>query len=171
MHLIRLSPAESELVCDGLFYHPNEIWDLKSCPFDHRVFSTVYTSGKERKSCLSVREHCNLQICSVWFSCNLEKSWCECQVRATVRQFGKSQRLMGNQTHLNLSSSLSLVGIRARLDGELLFLLIFGCSRDVWSTYCTRFFLCFEFQTVSSFGGWNANVGLMFLPEPHGVYL
>ncbi|CAD6269051.1 unnamed protein product [Miscanthus lutarioriparius] len=25
VHLIRLSPAESELVCDGLFYHPNEI--------------------------------------------------------------------------------------------------------------------------------------------------
>jgi hypothetical protein len=48
VHLIRFSPAESELVCDGLFYHPNEIWDLKSCPFDHRVFSTVYTSGKER---------------------------------------------------------------------------------------------------------------------------
>ncbi|XP_006660371.1 WD repeat-containing protein DWA2 [Oryza brachyantha] len=46
VHLIRLSPAESELVCDGLFYHPNEIWDLKSCPFDHRVFSTVYTSGE-----------------------------------------------------------------------------------------------------------------------------
>lgn len=45
VHLIRLSPSESELVCDGLFYHPNEIWDLKSCPFDHRVFSTVYTSG------------------------------------------------------------------------------------------------------------------------------
>jgi len=47
VHLIRLSPGERELVCDGLFYHPNEIWDLKSCPFDHRVFSTVYTSGKE----------------------------------------------------------------------------------------------------------------------------
>ncbi|PWZ52404.1 hypothetical protein Zm00014a_011440 [Zea mays] len=46
VHLIRFSPAESELVCDGLFYHPNEIWDLKSCPFDHRVFSTVYTSGE-----------------------------------------------------------------------------------------------------------------------------
>ncbi|TVU04589.1 hypothetical protein EJB05_47708, partial [Eragrostis curvula] len=46
VHLIRLSPAEGELVCDGLFYHPNEIWDLKSCPFDHRVFSTVYTSGE-----------------------------------------------------------------------------------------------------------------------------
>ncbi|XP_008677309.1 protein TSSC1 isoform X2 [Zea mays] len=46
VHLIRLSPAESELVCDGVFYHPNEIWDLKSCPFDHRVFSTVYTSGE-----------------------------------------------------------------------------------------------------------------------------
>jgi EARP and GARP complex-interacting protein 1 len=52
--LPRNSPTESELVCDGVFYHPNEIWDLKSCPFDHRVFSTVYTSGNERKSCLSV---------------------------------------------------------------------------------------------------------------------
>uniref|UniRef100_A0ACD6AIH4 Uncharacterized protein n=2 Tax=Avena sativa TaxID=4498 RepID=A0ACD6AIH4_AVESA len=46
VHLIRLLPGENELVCDGLFYHPNEIWDLKSCPFDHRLFSTVYTSGE-----------------------------------------------------------------------------------------------------------------------------
>jgi hypothetical protein len=47
VHLIRLLPGENELVCDGLFYHPNEIWDLKSCPFDHRLFSTVYTSGRK----------------------------------------------------------------------------------------------------------------------------
>jgi hypothetical protein len=53
------------------------------------------------------------------------------QVRALVRQFGRSQSLMGNQTHRSLSSSLSLVGIRARLDGGLLFLLVFGCSRDI----------------------------------------
>lgn len=59
MHLIRLSPAESELVCDGLFYHPNEIWDLKSCPFDHRVFSTVYTSGT--KSPFFAHGHSNLK--------------------------------------------------------------------------------------------------------------
>ncbi|XP_008677310.1 protein TSSC1 isoform X3 [Zea mays] len=45
-------------------------------------------------------------------------------VRALVRQFGRSQSLMGNQTHRSLSSSLSLVGIRARLDGGLLFLVI-----------------------------------------------
>ncbi|KAG6485274.1 hypothetical protein ZIOFF_053808 [Zingiber officinale] len=44
VHLIRLSPSGSELICDGLFYHPNEIWDLKSCPFDPRIFSTVFTS-------------------------------------------------------------------------------------------------------------------------------
>jgi hypothetical protein len=42
-----------------------------------------------------------------------------------VHQFGRSRSSMGNQTHHNLSSSLSLVGIRARLDGALLFLLIF----------------------------------------------
>jgi hypothetical protein len=36
----------------------------------------------------------------------------------------------GNQTHCSLSSSLSLVGIWARLDSGLLFLLVFSCSRD-----------------------------------------
>ncbi|WOL05302.1 WD repeat-containing protein DWA2 [Canna indica] len=46
VHMIRLSPSGSELVCEGLFYHPNEIWDLKSCPFDPRIFSTVFTSGE-----------------------------------------------------------------------------------------------------------------------------
>lgn len=46
VHLIGLSPSGTELVCEGLFYHPNEIWDLKSCPFDPRLFSTVFTSGK-----------------------------------------------------------------------------------------------------------------------------
>ncbi|KAG6514145.1 hypothetical protein ZIOFF_024486 [Zingiber officinale] len=44
VHLIRLSPSGSEFICDGLFYHPNEIWDLKTCPFDPRIFSTVFTS-------------------------------------------------------------------------------------------------------------------------------
>ncbi|KAG6477054.1 hypothetical protein ZIOFF_066306 [Zingiber officinale] len=46
VHLIRLSPLGSELIYDGLFYHPNEIWDLKTCPFDPRIFSTVFTSGE-----------------------------------------------------------------------------------------------------------------------------
>ncbi|XP_008781258.2 WD repeat-containing protein DWA2 isoform X1 [Phoenix dactylifera] len=46
VHLIRLSPSGTELVCEGLFYHPSEIWDLKSCPFDPRIFSTVFTSGE-----------------------------------------------------------------------------------------------------------------------------
>ncbi|OAY82971.1 WD repeat-containing protein DWA2-like [Ananas comosus] len=46
VHLIRLSASGSELVCEGLFYHPNEIWDLKSCPYDPRIFSTVFTSGE-----------------------------------------------------------------------------------------------------------------------------
>ncbi|XP_020595005.1 WD repeat-containing protein DWA2-like, partial [Phalaenopsis equestris] len=44
VHLIRLSSNGTELVCEGLFYHPSEIWDLKSCPFDSRIFSTVFTS-------------------------------------------------------------------------------------------------------------------------------
>ncbi|KAK4796827.1 hypothetical protein SAY86_029153 [Trapa natans] len=30
---------------EGLFSHPNEIWDLRSCPFDRRIFSSV-SSGE-----------------------------------------------------------------------------------------------------------------------------
>ncbi|XP_009619806.1 WD repeat-containing protein DWA2 [Nicotiana tomentosiformis] len=46
VHLIRLSSAGTELICEGLFSHPNEIWDLASCPFDQRIFSTVFSSGE-----------------------------------------------------------------------------------------------------------------------------
>ncbi|XP_015884079.1 WD repeat-containing protein DWA2 [Ziziphus jujuba] len=46
VHLIRLSTGGTELVCEGLFSHPNEIWDLASCPFDQRIFSTVYSTGE-----------------------------------------------------------------------------------------------------------------------------
>ncbi|KAJ9542106.1 hypothetical protein OSB04_028612 [Centaurea solstitialis] len=46
VHLIRLSSDGTELVCEGLFSHPNEIWDLASCPFDQRIFSTVFSSGE-----------------------------------------------------------------------------------------------------------------------------
>ncbi|CAA6663269.1 unnamed protein product [Spirodela intermedia] len=46
VHLIRLSPSAAELVCEGLFYHPGEIWDLASCPFDSRLFSAVFASGE-----------------------------------------------------------------------------------------------------------------------------
>ena len=48
VHLIRLSSGGTELVCEGLFSHPNEIWDLASCPFDQRIFSTVYSTGNHR---------------------------------------------------------------------------------------------------------------------------
>ncbi|KAM6542739.1 hypothetical protein CsatB_007186 [Cannabis sativa] len=46
VHLIRISSGGTELVCEGLFSHPNEIWDLASCPFDQRIFSTVYFTGE-----------------------------------------------------------------------------------------------------------------------------
>ncbi|XVF63554.1 hypothetical protein PTKIN_Ptkin09bG0096000 [Pterospermum kingtungense] len=46
VHLIRLSSDGTELVCEGLFSHPNEIWDLASCPFDQRIFSTVSSNGE-----------------------------------------------------------------------------------------------------------------------------
>ncbi|XP_028083269.1 WD repeat-containing protein DWA2-like isoform X1 [Camellia sinensis] len=47
VHLIRLSSDGTELVCEGLFSHPNEIWDLSSCPFDRRILSTVFSSSGE----------------------------------------------------------------------------------------------------------------------------
>ncbi|GMP81833.1 hypothetical protein CsSME_00036409 [Camellia sinensis var. sinensis] len=43
----RLSSDGTELVCEGLFSHPNEIWDLSSCPFDRRILSTVFSSSGE----------------------------------------------------------------------------------------------------------------------------
>ncbi|XP_010242861.1 PREDICTED: WD repeat-containing protein DWA2 [Nelumbo nucifera] len=46
VHLIRLSSAGTELICEGLFSHPNEIWDLSSCPYNPRIFSTVFSSGE-----------------------------------------------------------------------------------------------------------------------------
>ncbi|KAL2895491.1 WD repeat-containing protein DWA2 [Bienertia sinuspersici] len=48
VHLIRLSNGGTELVCEGLFSHPNEIWDLASCPYDQRIFSTVFFNGNSR---------------------------------------------------------------------------------------------------------------------------
>eukprot|EP00252_Welwitschia_mirabilis_P016142 TRINITY_DN35668_c0_g1_i1.p1 TRINITY_DN35668_c0_g1~~TRINITY_DN35668_c0_g1_i1.p1 ORF type:complete len:354 (+),score=71.27 TRINITY_DN35668_c0_g1_i1:144-1205(+) len=47
IHLIRLSSSYGELTCEGLYSHPQEIWDLSVCPFDSHVFVTVYASGGE----------------------------------------------------------------------------------------------------------------------------
>lgn len=46
VHLIRLASGGTELICEGLFSHPNEIWDLASCPFDQRIFSTVFSNSE-----------------------------------------------------------------------------------------------------------------------------
>ncbi|KAJ8772562.1 hypothetical protein K2173_027739 [Erythroxylum novogranatense] len=46
VHLIRLSSAGTEIICEGLFSHPSEIWHLASCPFDQRVFSSVFSTGE-----------------------------------------------------------------------------------------------------------------------------
>lgn len=63
MHLIRLSSGGTELICEGLFSHPNEIWDLASCPFDQRIFSTVFSTG----SLLILIYVHFLQILVLWF--------------------------------------------------------------------------------------------------------
>ncbi|KAM0945303.1 putative transcription factor WD40-like family [Dioscorea sansibarensis] len=86
VHLIRMSTSGTELVCEGLFYHPSEIWDLKSCPFDPRIFSTVFTSGEthgaslweipelygqsnapQLKELVSLKEHSFKIKCVVWW--------------------------------------------------------------------------------------------------------
>ncbi|ONK79847.1 uncharacterized protein A4U43_C01F10770 [Asparagus officinalis] len=84
VHLIRLSPSGTELVCEGLFYHPNEIWDLKPCPFDQRVFSTVFTNGETHGAAIwripelygqtnaleqlvSLNEHTSKVKCILWW--------------------------------------------------------------------------------------------------------
>lgn len=54
VHLIRLSSDGNELICEGLFSHPNEIWDLASCPFDPRIFSTVFSSGNSYYSITNI---------------------------------------------------------------------------------------------------------------------
>ncbi|GMH04658.1 hypothetical protein Nepgr_006498 [Nepenthes gracilis] len=46
IHLIWLASGGTELICEGLFSHPNEIWDLASCPFNQRIFSTVFFNGE-----------------------------------------------------------------------------------------------------------------------------
>ncbi|GLT99965.1 hypothetical protein SLE2022_173670 [Rubroshorea leprosula] len=46
VHLIPLSSGRTELICEGLLSHPNEIWDLVSCPFDQGMFSTVFFTGE-----------------------------------------------------------------------------------------------------------------------------
>ncbi|XP_028549306.1 WD repeat-containing protein DWA2 [Dendrobium catenatum] len=86
VHFIRLSPYGTELVCEGLFYHPSEIWDLKSCPFDSRIFSTVFTSGEtygasiweipelygqsnapQLEELVSLKEHASKLKCILWW--------------------------------------------------------------------------------------------------------
>ncbi|KAI4374880.1 hypothetical protein MLD38_012820 [Melastoma candidum] len=37
---------ENELVCEGIFSYPDEIWDLRSCPFDLLICSSVFSSGE-----------------------------------------------------------------------------------------------------------------------------
>ncbi|CAM6035432.1 unnamed protein product [Sphagnum compactum] len=45
VHLIQLADNSADILCEGLYTHQNEIWDLAACPFDSQFFSTVYASG------------------------------------------------------------------------------------------------------------------------------
>lgn len=97
VHLLRLSSGGSELLCEGLFSHPNEIWDLASSPFDQRIFSTVFSTGNSHHL-----ETSNFEL--IWSKKNRTfpiecikfqklKLQC-CQRRITVLLFSISRRLI-----------------------------------------------------------------------------
>ncbi|CAM6102934.1 unnamed protein product [Calypogeia fissa] len=44
VHVIQLPDNSSDIVCEGLYIHHNEIWDLAACPFDKQIISTVHAS-------------------------------------------------------------------------------------------------------------------------------
>eukprot|EP00850_Spirogloea_muscicola_P012452 SM000080S22967 [mRNA] locus=s80:449851:453302:+ [translate_table: standard] len=45
IHLIRCGDDSSEITCEGLYAHQHEIWDLATCPYDARLFSTVHATA------------------------------------------------------------------------------------------------------------------------------
>ncbi|KAL3686907.1 hypothetical protein R1sor_013216 [Riccia sorocarpa] len=47
VHLITLPDNSSDIICEGLYTHQHEIWDLAVCPFDPQLISTVYASVGE----------------------------------------------------------------------------------------------------------------------------
>ncbi|KAG6556347.1 hypothetical protein Mapa_002290 [Marchantia paleacea] len=47
VHVITLPDNSSDIVCEGLYTHQNEIWDLAICPFEPQIISTVYASVGE----------------------------------------------------------------------------------------------------------------------------
>lgn len=46
IHHLNYSEGANEIVSEGVYSHPHEIWDLACSPFDARLFSTVYRSGE-----------------------------------------------------------------------------------------------------------------------------
>ncbi|KAL6583992.1 hypothetical protein OROMI_003281 [Orobanche minor] len=64
VHLVRLLSGGTELICEGLFSHPNEIWDLASCPFDQRILYTVFSSVGQEPELLSAT---SVLICLTFF--------------------------------------------------------------------------------------------------------
>eukprot|EP00271_Cylindrocystis_brebissonii_P021124 TRINITY_DN7393_c0_g1_i3.p1 TRINITY_DN7393_c0_g1~~TRINITY_DN7393_c0_g1_i3.p1 ORF type:complete len:379 (-),score=29.98 TRINITY_DN7393_c0_g1_i3:372-1508(-) len=47
IHVIESNDSTADIFCDGLYVHQHEIWDLAACPFDYRLFSTVYAAEGE----------------------------------------------------------------------------------------------------------------------------
>lgn len=46
VHVLHLGENSSELVCQGLYSHRDEIWDIAACPYNKSLFTTVYSSGR-----------------------------------------------------------------------------------------------------------------------------
>eukprot|EP00897_Mesotaenium_endlicherianum_P007860 jgi/Mesen1/7101/ME000369S06423 len=47
VHVIQYADGGSDVTCEGIYAHPQEIWDLAACPYDARLFSTVYSPSGE----------------------------------------------------------------------------------------------------------------------------
>lgn len=115
MHLIRVSSDGHELICEGLFSHPNEIWDLASCPFDQRIFSTVFSSGNTTFFGFGFFFFSSADN---WKELGNELSYfLFMKVNHLGQQFGKFLSYMVNWIPLNWSELLLLMDMIPRLNG------------------------------------------------------
>mmetsp|Transcript_11473 Transcript_11473/g.19495 ORF Transcript_11473/g.19495 Transcript_11473/m.19495 type:complete len:358 (-) Transcript_11473:56-1129(-) len=49
IHLIQYHEDTSDITCDRVYSHPNEIWSIAPCPHDASLFFTCYNTGTESK--------------------------------------------------------------------------------------------------------------------------
>eukprot|EP00743_Colponemidia_sp_Colp-15_P002149 GILK01002331.1.p1 GENE.GILK01002331.1~~GILK01002331.1.p1 ORF type:complete len:364 (+),score=57.69 GILK01002331.1:43-1092(+) len=50
VHLIEYQEDNHEIVCEGVYRHPNEIWSITACPSDPKLLFTTFNAGAEYKA-------------------------------------------------------------------------------------------------------------------------